>query len=106
MYDRPPVADLRDTLTALVAEHPTVADATHQQRLRQQVCAMVDELKSGGWPPERVIVAVKQVADDAGLHPSRGVLSTLSPLTDRDAMLVNMVRWCIEQYYGVETPAA
>jgi hypothetical protein len=41
-----------------------------RRELRERVCAMVDEFKPGGWPPERVLV-VKQVADDVGLRPCR-----------------------------------
>jgi len=106
MYDRPPVVALREHLAAVVAAHPVRTDEALTQALQESVCAVVDELKDAGWPPERVIVAVKQVADDAGLHSSRNVLSASAPLTERDVALVHMVRWCIERYYGVDGPAS
>jgi hypothetical protein len=99
MYSRPPVVALRDYLAAVVAAHPVIAINNDNQELRARVCAVVDELKAADWPPERVIVAVKQVADDAGLHSSRRLLSATDPLTERDAALVHMVRWSIEHYY-------
>jgi hypothetical protein len=68
------------------------------------VCAVVDELKNAGWTPERVIVGVKQIAEDAGLRPTRSILSATAPLTERDVAIVHMVRWCVEQYYGVAIP--
>jgi hypothetical protein len=45
---------------------------------------------------------VKTVADDAGLRPSRYILSASAPLTAPDAAIVHMVRWCIELYYDVD----
>src|SRR4051795_1252727 len=101
MYDRPPVAALREYLAGVVAAHPALPAEAQSQELRQHVCAVVDELKAADWPPERVIIAVKQVADDVGLRSSRSVLSASAPLTEQDVAIVHMVRWCIEQYYGV-----
>jgi hypothetical protein len=105
MYERPPVIALRDYLAA-IATHPSLTEHGLTEELHQRVRAMVDELRVAGWPPERVIVAVKQVAEDAGLRPSRGVLSATVPLNAQDAALVKMVRWCIEQYYDVDSPPA
>ncbi len=105
MYDRPAVVALREHLAAAVAAYPALTDEAHMKAFQERVCAVVDELKGAGWPPERVIVAVKQVANDAGLHSSRSVLSASAPLTERDVALVHMVRWCIERYYGVDGPA-
>jgi hypothetical protein len=106
MYERRPVVALRDYLATFVAAHLSLAEDSSREEMHQRVCAMVDELKAAGWPPERVIVAVKQVADDAGLRPSRGVLSAKNALTEQDTAVVYMVRWCIEQYYGVDIPPA
>jgi hypothetical protein len=68
-------------------------------RLHSEVCAVVDELKAAGWPPERVIVAVKRIADEAGIRPTKAVLVRTAELANDDAMLVQMVSWCIERYY-------
>jgi hypothetical protein len=103
MYERPPVVALRDYLAA-IASHPSLGEEAQTEELHKRVCSVVDELKAAGWPPERVIVAVKQVAEGVGMHPSRSVLSATSPLGAKDATLVKMVRWCIEEYYGVDIP--
>jgi len=101
MYTRPAVVALRDYLGVLVTTHPHLL-ARHQAELRFHVRGVVDELKAVGWPPERVIVAIKQIADDAGLHPSRHLLSATGPLSEPDAAIVHMVRWCIEYYYSAD----
>ena len=106
MYDRPPVVALHDYLAAVAAAHPALAAERQTKELRRRVCAVVDELKAAGWQPERVIIAVKQVAEDAGLRPTKSILSATAPLTERDIAVVHIVRWCIEQYFGVDIPAA
>ena len=100
MYDRPAVVALREFIgTIVTADSPLTLDE-RQAELRAHVCTLVDDLKAANWPPERVIVAVKTVAADAGLHPSRNILSAMNQLSEPDAAIVHMVRWCIEQYYG------
>lgn len=100
MYDRPPVVALRDLLALVAAEHPRARQPLQHAELRRRVHAAVDDFKAAGWPPERAIVAVKQVAFDVGMAPSRGVVGR-EPLTEQDAAIVDMVRWTIERYYDV-----
>jgi len=64
------------------------------------VCEYVDAVKAMGWPPERVIVAVKRIAADAGVQSSTRMMLTGGALTDRDQLLVDLVGWCIERYYA------
>src|SRR5690349_20003466 len=98
MYSRPQVAALRDRLLA-VARAPAVA-AERPAELRESVYAVVDDLKTAGWPPERVVVAMKQIAEDAGLSPSQKLITFPGDhITERDAIVVDMVRWSIERYY-------
>lgn len=99
MYDRPPIVALRDLLALVVAEHPRQKQELQHAELRRCVYAVADDLKSAGWPPERAIVAVKQVAFDVGMSPTRGVLSSRAPLTEQDAAILDMVRWTIERYF-------
>jgi len=63
------------------------------------VCSVVDELKAAGWPPERAIIAIKEIAQDAGLAQSQHVLVRDLDLAPRDALLAKVVRWTIECYY-------
>jgi hypothetical protein len=62
--------------------------AAERDRLRETVCAFVDELKRQGLPPERVIVELRSIADQA----RTGVLT--------ESLIADAVRWCIERYYG------
>src|SRR5438270_2899584 len=106
MYERPPVVALRDYLSKVVAIHPVLAEAAQSEELRQRVCAMVDELKAAGWPPERVIVAAKQVSEDAGICTTLCVPSGITPMTQQDVAIANVVSWCIQRYYGEDTATA
>ena len=73
--------------------------------LRDEVCGVVDDLKALGWPPERAIIAMKEIAVDAGLVPSRGILVRDRDLDPRDALLAKVVRWTIECYYDTSRVA-
>jgi hypothetical protein len=95
MQDRPPIVAFRAYLTTLVRTRAEPTDAA----LREHVCAVCDDLRSLGWPPERVIIGVKQLAREAGLRPSVDLLRVGGTLNTHDAVLSNIVRWCIERYY-------
>ena len=64
------------------------------------VCAYVEELKALGFPPERVIIAVKRTANEAGVFSTPRLVEPRTQLDGKDKLLVDMVRWCIERYYG------
>jgi hypothetical protein len=68
------------------------------------VSRYVDERKELGWTPQRVIVAVKQIAHDAGLSPSARVAGAPPDgnMTPTDRLLVDIVGWCIDRYYDSE----
>jgi hypothetical protein len=99
MYERPSVVALRDSLVIVARTRPGTAPKIGQDALREHLCAAVDELKAAGWMPERVIIAVKQIAEDAGLRPSRALLHNGVALSERDMTIMAIVRWCIERYY-------
>jgi hypothetical protein len=84
---------LRLELTAMARGEPEAGD-----KLREAVCAFVDEMKSEGKPAEAVIIAAKQVAAMTGLlpMPEQDVLLR-SPYADR--VITDVVRWCIERFY-------
>jgi hypothetical protein len=58
-------------------------------------------MKADGWPPERVIVAVKAIARESGLSPSSNLMIAHLKLDEQDDLLTSSVRWCIESYYDV-----
>jgi hypothetical protein len=71
-----------------------------ERDIQREVWDYADELKGLGLPPERVIIAVKRAANEAGLYSTHRVVATPSDLDDGDKLLVDMVGWCIERYYG------
>ena len=99
MLNSPKVPALRNSLARALA---TTLEYPGDKVLRDEVCAVVDEMKAAGWPPERAIIAVKQIATDAGLMESRAMLALSNKQLDaRDALMAKVVRWTIECYYDV-----
>jgi hypothetical protein len=72
-----------------------------EQEIRQHVYTYADELRALGLPPERVIVAVKQLAEDAGLGeaPNPIAQSGAEVRTDSEQLVSDMVSWSIDSYY-------
>jgi hypothetical protein len=70
-----------------------------RQALRAQVFAYVDALKTAGRPPEQVILAVKKLAFDAGFQTSSHIVYS-EKLYGPDALIAELVAWCIERFYG------
>jgi hypothetical protein len=91
---------LRIELAAMARNEPATTE-----KLREAVCAFVDEMKSEGKPAEAVIIAAKQVAAMTGLlaMPEQDVLQR-SPQADR--VITDVVRWCIERYYDRPPPTS
>jgi hypothetical protein len=104
MVSRLSVIELREGLVAL-ARRVSSGDADIDPELRDKLNGAVDDLRQHGWPPERVIIAVKQVAADAGLRASRSMLMIADQATPTDAAIQQVVRCCIEQYYGDRLPS-
>jgi len=77
-------------------------DPDTEREVQQLVWAFVDDRKAAGWPAERVVVAVKQIAREAGLHPTTLVIQREAKPTTLDEFLVDMVGWCIHRYYRPE----
>jgi hypothetical protein len=71
--------------------------------LRAALQVYVAELQGRGEPIERIIVAVKRVAADAGLRPSSDLPLTDAALDPNDRLLVDIVRWAVEHYYELAT---
>lgn len=103
-YDR--AAELGGALQAHLREVRFPLTAPVELEIQRQVCEYADELKSLGLPPERVIIAVKYAANEAGIRATSAHLTNpRKHLDGKDKLLVDMVGWCIERYYG-EPPRA
>lgn len=67
--------------------------------LRETVFDYVDALKAAGRPPEHVILAVKKLAFDAGYQTTSHIVYS-EKVYGPDALIVELVSWCIERYFG------
>lgn len=99
MNNRPAVIALRATLSAL-ASSPSLGEGIPDHQLHAQVCGVVDDLRALGWPPERVIISVKELAAEAGLRPSTHLMTVNDSLDASDALLAKVVRWSIQRYFA------
>jgi hypothetical protein len=77
-----------------------------KRELRDHVYAVVDAGRELHWPPERVIIAVKKCATDAGLRPSQQIMSDTGTLLPSDELLTDLIRWAIERYYKKSNDSA
>jgi hypothetical protein len=103
MPDDGPVSHaLRASFAQLAGDKAPASTETLHARLNE----FVDAAKALGWPIERIIVAVKRLWVEAGVHASRHVVLTRSPLTETDRILMACVGWCIERYYADRGPAS
>src|SRR5262245_56516414 len=99
MYRNQTAIALRDSLARPTSSGGFLHDESQREELRQQVYAVVDDLKRMEWPPERVVIAVKQIARDGGLSPSLRFFGAGTSLSNGDAVLADIVRWAIDRYY-------
>ena len=70
-----------------------------RRSLRATVFDYVDALKAAGRPPEHVILAVKKLAFDAGYQTTSHIVYS-EKVYGPDALIVELVSWCIERYFG------
>lgn len=70
-----------------------------QDDIKRQVREYAAELKDLGLPPERVVVAVKQAASDAGIRGCSSVLASRRSGDPKTNLLIDIVSWCIAGYY-------
>jgi hypothetical protein len=96
-YER--AAEIAGALQASLVEISFPLTAPVEREIQRQVYDYADELKRLGQPPERVIVAVKRVANEAGVRSTSRIVPSPALLEGKDKLLVDMVGWCIERYY-------
>jgi hypothetical protein len=75
-------------------------DARARTEVRRCVDEYVDLLKTQDAPPERVLIELKRVAEEAGVR-SRALRAAESRGSRSDLMM-DMVAWSIERYYRAE----
>ena len=86
MVNESPTDALRSALRTL----DIPATLARPDALREQVCAVVNELKQTGMSPEHVVLALKGLVYEANKRVA-------------DVGLIDqVVQWCIEQYFTSE----
>jgi hypothetical protein len=98
MYAQPAGVAVRTSL-ASIADKTTVSEADTAQ-LHERLCVAVDELRSVGWPVERIIVRLKEVAKEVGFRPAQNALLGPAEIDRREVLWDEMIKNCIEQYYS------
>lgn len=93
-------AELAGALQARIYNARFPLSKTSEGEIRQGVSDYADELKEIGVSPEHAILAVKRAANSAGLYATARIPGTTVALGDGDKLLADMVRWCIDGYYG------
>jgi hypothetical protein len=100
MNDFQRAAELGGELQSLLRDVRFPLAAPIEREIQRNVCDYADELKGLGLPPERVIIAVKYTANQAGINATSAHLTHPRQLDGTDKLLADMVGWCIERYYG------
>ena len=94
MYETETGRAVRESFLALATKASSFG-RTDELILRQRITAAVDELKEAGWPVERIIVRIKELASEVGIKFKSSSLST-----DEHPAIANAVLWCVQRYYG------
>lgn len=79
-------------LTRALAAIRSSSSPTDEQReeVRTHVCALTDEMKQAGHPPERIIIKVRALARAAGIDGFA------------DPLVSEAVRWCLDRYFPAD----
>ena len=75
---------------AAVPTHSVPLTEDERSDLQGKVCALTDEMKQTGAPPERVIIKIRTLARAAGLDGFA------------NALVGDAVRWSLERYFPAE----
>ena len=68
--------------------------------LRDSLNCVVDEQKALGAPVERIILALKQIARDAGLQPRSRIALVNARNSGMDELLADIVAWAVARYFA------
>ena len=91
MYDSPAGQAVRASLEDIAATG-TTPSREQLERLTARVCQATDELRSLGWPPERVIVRLKEL--------SRETLPAGVDTPTRELVTGQIVQSALQRYFG------
>ena len=87
-----PTDELRDAF-ARFADRVYDLTPDEERELETRVCAVVDDMKAGGATPERILIAIKRLAADAGVQWME------------HRLFGQIINWCVRRYYPPPTNA-
>lgn len=91
---------LRRALYPLAIAAALELDDYQRTELRRLVEATVDELKSTAQSPERMVIQLRQLAQEAGFRLELAVADVESTIVAREHLLTQVVRWSLEHYFS------
>jgi len=73
-------------------------DDDARREVRRHVDEYVDAMKRQDLPPERVLIGLKRIAEEARIRSK--ALPTAEARGSRTDLVMDMVAWSIERYYA------
>lgn len=96
MIDDTPSGTTTDALKNQLSE-AVARSGIEQDKVRALVCALVDQMKSEGAEPEKVVIAIKSAML---AEPTVKAAPDSAHLKETEKMLQRALTWCIERYYA------
>lgn len=96
MIDETPAGARTNALKNQLSEAVTRTEV-EQDKVRALVCAIVDQMKSEGAEPEKVVIAIKSAML---AETTVKAAPDSAHLKETEKMLQSALTWCIEQYYA------
>jgi len=95
MIDDNPSGNKTNALKNQLSEAVT-RSGIEQDKVRALVCAIVDQMKSEGAEPEKVVIAIKSAML---AETTVKAAPDSAHLKETEKMLQRALTWCIERYY-------
>ena len=96
MIDDTPSGTKTNVLKNQLSEAVT-RSGIEQDKVRALVCAIVDQMKSEGAEPEKVVIAIKSAML---AETTVKAAPDSAHLKETEKMLQRALTWCIERYYA------
>jgi len=93
MYETATGHAVRESLKQII-ESPGAPSTSARRTLEARVSAAVEELKGMGWPVERILIRLKELANEVGFAPPHDPFGR-----DREAIMTDLLRMCLARYY-------
>jgi hypothetical protein len=87
-----------DQLRRQLADLTFPIDERARNEVRRCVDEYVDSIKTQDWPPERMLVGLKRIAEESGLRSK--ALPKPESRGSRSDLMMDMVAWSIQRYYA------